>query len=147
MKFLLFLLAVVVIFFLLKKSSDTKQSPRASPRSAPGRDYDSDTGEVYDSSPDTRYSGLSDWEEDLEPLWSGNVLAEFTYQARGKKRERRKVEVHQVLEDSRGKMYLQGHCQLRDAQRTFDVNRITTKVLCGSKRYDVDDFLFDKLGI
>ena len=146
MKFLLLLFAVVSVFFLLKKSSGKSQSPGSTSELAPGRDYAPDTGEVYeDQAP--RYSGLSDWEKDLEPLWTGSLLVEFTYKARGKDRERRKVELHDVLMDGHGRIYFRGHCQSREEQRTFNIEGILTKVLCSGKRYDVDDFLYERLGL
>lgn len=46
-----------------------------------------------------------------------------------------------------GGVYLRGLCHLRNEERTFNLSNITTKILKGSKRYEVEDFLVDVLDI
>lgn len=92
------------------------------------------------------YESLNEWESDLADLWEGVLEIEFTYESR-KGRERRRVSLYKVRKNSRGNVYLYGHCERANKNRSFNIDYITTKILHKSKRYDVDDFLCDFLGI
>lgn len=93
------------------------------------------------------YKNIRDWENDLTTVWAGEYDIEFTYEKRNSSRSRRKVKLKEVCFDRKSRIYLKGFDYARDEQRTFNVENITTKVLVKSKRYDVDDFLEEFLGL
>ena len=66
---------------------------------------------------------------------------------RADRKSRRKVTLSSVMVDATGGVYLRGLCHLRNEERTFNLSNITTKILKGSKRYEVEDFLVDVLDI
>jgi len=149
--------ALVVLFSLgtlwligtVTERNENKNEPSDDIHSSPNtgeRDHTPATGKAFDhNSP--AYSSLSDWEKDLLSLWSGSLLVEFTYKARGNSNERRSVILRDVLQDGLGRIFLRGHCQLRNEQRTFNTDAITTLILCANKRYGLDEFLSEKLDI
>ena len=57
------------------------------------------------------------------------------------------VTLSSVMVDATGGVYLRGLGHLRNEERTFNLSNITTKILKGSKRYEVEDFLVDVLDI
>lgn len=107
--------------------------------------FDPGTGEVYESKPRAHKNSLEEWENTLVTLWEGNLLVEFTYQSRGKPKERRKVELYKVVEDARGDRYFYGYCQKRRDCRHFNTLWFQTMVLHKGRRLDVDDFMYEIL--
>lgn len=87
------------------------------------------------------------WEQGLSTVWRGSEDIEFTYENRRGEKSRRKVTLSSVMVDATGGVYLRGLCHLRNEERTFNLSNITTKILKGSKRYEVEDFLVDVLDI
>ena len=93
------------------------------------------------------YKNIRDWESDLTTVWAGEYEIEFTYEKRDSSRSRRKIKLREVCFDRKSRIYLKGFDHGRDEQRTFNIDNITTKILLKSKRYDVDDFLEEVLGL
>lgn len=99
--------------------------------------------------PDKKYSSLDDWKKDTKVVWQvgGDPLnVEFSYRKWDKienksVKERRFVQVEQILTDSRNLFYIRGHCRARDEARTFKMDNIGSKILHKSKRYDQHEFL------
>lgn len=93
------------------------------------------------------YKNLNDWESDLTTAWAGVCDIEFTYEKRDSSRSRRKVKLLEVCIDRKSRVYLKGFDHGRDDKRTFNTDKITTKILIKNKRYDIDDFLEEVLGL
>ena len=93
------------------------------------------------------YKYIRDWESDLTTAWAGEYEIEFTYEKRDSSRSRRKIKLREVCFDKKSRIYLKGFDYGRDEQRSFNINNITTKILLKSKRYDVDEFLDEVLGL
>lgn len=111
-------------------------------------DYDPDTGEAFDEADETlsRSQALERWEASLVRLWEGSEEIEFTYES-SSGRVRRKVTLQAVLRNEKFNVYLRGFCHLRSEERTFSAYSIVTKVLINGKRYEIEDFLSERLGI
>jgi hypothetical protein len=111
-------------------------------------DHDPDTGEVFDETDETlsRSQALERWEASLVRLWEGSEEIEFTYES-SSGRVRRKVTLKAVLRNEKFNAYLRGFCHLRCEERTFSAYSIVTKVLIKGKRYEIEDFLSERLGI
>ncbi|WP_445399901.1 WYL domain-containing protein [Zobellella sp. An-6] len=92
---------------------------------------------------------LAEFEESLTTIWAGSTKTiEFTYEKpfeRG--RSRRRVDVEELMYDAKGRIILRGHCHERGDERTFREDRILTKIKCGSKRYDFDEWCEELLGV
>jgi hypothetical protein len=92
---------------------------------------------------------LAEFEESLTTIWAGSTKTiEFTYEKpfeRG--RSRRRVDVEELMYDAKGRIILRGHCHKRGEERTFREDRILTKIKCGSKRYDFDEWCEELLGV
>lgn len=108
--------------------------------------YDPETGEVYDDAMSHESKWFEDWEASLVQLWSGSIDIEFTYESRSGK-TRRKVTLQKVMCNENGDIYLRGYCHVREEIRTFSRNSIATMILVSGKRYEVEDFVTDFLGI
>jgi len=112
---------------------------------------DQDTNQ---SSSPKKYNSLEEWQNDTKEIWRSNnepIETEFTYEKWDKSqeefvKERRTVRVNQILKDGRMNYYLRGHCLARGEVRTFDMQRMTTKILYKSRRYDPVEFL-EKLNV
>ena len=97
-----------------------------------------------------KYRGLQDWKDDTETIWEGRPrTVSFTYKPHHdyKSKERRTVHVKRVLRDGRGYLYLQGHCEKRNEQRTFRLENITTMIMDGKNRLTAADWLGEKCGL
>jgi hypothetical protein len=109
-------------------------------------DYDPETGEVHDDATYHESQNFADWEASLVQLWHGSIDIEFTYESRSG-RTRRKVTLQKVMRNDRGSIYLRGYCHVREEIRTFSRDSIATMILVKGKRYEVEDFVTDFLGI
>ena len=96
---------------------------------------------------ENNYKNIRDWESDLTTAWAGEYEIEFTYEKRDTSRSRRKIKLREVCFDKKSRIYLKGVDYGCDEQRTFNIDNIITKFLLKSKRYDVDDFLEEVLGL
>jgi len=128
--------------YLARKQA--KAQSRAGSHLASG--YDPETGEVYDDAISNQSKRLEEWEASLVHLWRGSIDIEFTYESRSE-RTRRKVTLQNVLRNERGNIYLRGFCHAREDTRTFSRDSIATMLLVKGKRYDVEDFVVDVLGV
>lgn len=90
---------------------------------------------------------LQDWKDGLATLWSGRMDIEFTYEAFNSPKVRRNVELHDIMRSGDGRIYLHGLCKEKQALRHFNASNITTMIKVGSKRYYLDEFLHDVLGV
>jgi hypothetical protein len=108
--------------------------------------YDPETGEVRDDATYHESQKFADWEASLVQLWHGSIDIEFTYESRSG-RTRRKVTLQKVMRNDRGSIYLRGYCHVREEIRTFSRDSIATMILVKGKRYEVEDFVTDFLGI
>lgn len=108
-----------------------------------GTVYDQETGEVLNAG---QVSGVRAWEDSLAPLWHGEVEATFSYRSRKtQERTRRTVTVTSIVRDHKDALYLRGFCHLRNEDRTFALDRITTKLTIGGKKYDAMEYVRDKI--
>ena len=104
--------------------------------------------EHEDTGPRPTYSTIEDWKGDLRTIWQGDPRTiEFTYGTRDGDKTRRKVDVEQVLVDGRGEIYMRAFCHLRNEPRTFRFDRIRTKILDRSQRFEPYEWLGEKLNI
>lgn len=124
----------------------TKQQAKA--RRIPAQDDDQEPIAIYDEPGQgaPRNQALEDWEASLVRLWHGSAEIEFTYDSRSGKM-RRKITLEDVFRNDRFSIYLRGICHTRNETRTFSRDYITTKILAKGKRYEVEDFLIDVLGV
>ena len=137
---ILIVIALAMYFFIKNRSDSTKQNEEPI----------HETCLVGSQEPIEykRYESLDDWKEDTVVLWHGNPRRiEFTYEKFDGAKSRRAVDVDRIIQDGAGRIYLQGHCQLRNENRTFQIDRITTKILDKSTRYEVFDWLDTKFNI
>jgi len=133
--------------FLAKQHAKKAAKARPHLGRTPATDYDPETGEVYgDGRHASRSLAIERWEASLVQLWSGSEDVEFTYESRSG-RVRRKVTVQKVLRNDEFTVYLRGFCHVRNEERTFSTDSIRTKILVKGTRYDVEDFLSERLGI
>lgn len=94
-----------------------------------------------------RYGTLDAWKADLVTLWEGGPIEiEFTYETE-EATTRRSVSLIRVARNSRRDLYLIGICHERKEERTFNLDRVTTKILYKSRRYIHPEFLEEVLGI
>lgn len=99
--------------------------------------------------PSKTYSSLDDWEKDTKVVWQmegAPLKLEFTYEKWDRLeekyvREQRSVNVEEIIKDSRNDFYLRGSCMARGGVRTFHLDRISTKILYKSRRYDPYEFI------
>lgn len=94
-------------------------------------------------------SELSDFEDRLHEVGHGRVNAKITieYLDASSKTTTRPVKVRRALADHDGGIYLRGHCYMRNASRTFRVDRIKSFIDDDGVVIDHRDFLSDRLGI
>lgn len=108
-----------------------------------GTVYDQETGEVLN---DGRSSYLDAWDDTLAPLWQGSFETTFSYRSSAKQeRTRRTVTVTSIVRDHKDALYLQGFCHLRNEERTFSLDRITTKLTLDGKKHDALKYIQDKI--
>lgn len=93
---------------------------------------------------------LESWESNLRTVWKGQPqLLEFTYtKYSGDKREkqRRKVDVFEVLINPDKKYYLKGFCRHSKEVKHFKEQNIETMLLHKSKRMEVAEWLEGRVG-
>lgn len=94
-------------------------------------------------------SKLAEFEESLTTIWAGTTKTiEFTYEKPfGDRRSRRRVDVEELMYDTKGRIVLRGYCHEKGEERTFRESRIRTKIKAGSKRYDFDEWCEELLGV
>ena len=89
---------------------------------------------------------IARWRKELKIAWEGNpVFCEFSYESNSGERTRRQVSIRQLLLGKYNKLYFFGLCHLRDEDRTFNTDNITSKILHKGKRWDVTDWIYDVL--
>lgn len=131
-----------------KSAAAFKQTLKGNPKEEAGFAVRMSAQSVDDDAVDGRkYDSLEDWEASLATIWTGNIDVEFTYQPFNRPKERRKVELQEVKESGDARLYLCGHCTTRNDHRHFNVENITTMIKAGSKRFEVYDFMHEKLGL
>lgn len=108
-----------------------------------GERYNPDTGEIFES---PRSAYFSNWDESLTPVWQGEFEATFSYLNRKTERTRRTVVVTNIERSPRGALYFRGFCQLRNEVRTFALDRIKTKLTIDGKKYDLWEYVNEKIG-
>jgi len=85
---------------------------------------------------------LHEWEKDLSTIWRGAPKTiEFSYESFKEEKTRRKVDVRKIVKNSRGIIYLRGFCHLRNEERTFRADNITSKILESGHHYNVGEWL------
>ena len=108
-----------------------------------GTVYDPETGEVLN---DDRSSYLNAWDDTLALLWQGSFETTFSYRSSAKQeRTRRTVTVTSIVRDHKDALYLRGFCHLRNEDRTFALDRITTKLTIDGKKHDALKYIQDKI--
>lgn len=134
--------------FLAKQLAQKTAKTKSARPQTPATDYDPETGEVYEDArlPAPRSRVIEKWEASLVQIWEGSEDIEFTYESRNG-RVRRKVTLQTVLRNDKYNVYLRGFCHVRNEERTFSAYSILTKILVKGKRYEIEDFLSEKLGI
>lgn len=92
---------------------------------------------------------LAEFEESLTTIWAGTTKTiEFTYEKPfGDRRSRRRVDVEELMYDSKSRLVIRGYCHEKGEERTFRESRIRTKIKCGSKRYDFDEWCVELLDV
>lgn len=142
---LLFALAAVSALFSYVKSCFRRAKEYDNQPKTPinGERYDPDTGEVFES---PRSAYFSNWDESLTPVWQGEFEATFSYLNRKNERTRRTVVVTNIERSPRGTLYFRGFCQLRNEVRTFALDRIKTKLTIDGKKYDLWEYVTEKIG-
>lgn len=85
---------------------------------------------------------LADWGRELRVIWHGECPdIEFTYRT-----TRRTVTPQYILRHTNGDEYIHGYCHVRNENRTFNLNRLDTKILMKSRRYDPYEWLEKIIG-
>lgn len=108
-----------------------------------GTRFNPETGEVFESPKSNRFNR---WEDTLTPLWKGQFEATFSYVSSKHERTRRTVKVTSIEKDYKDALYFRGFCQLRNEVRTFALDRIKTKLTIDGKKYDLWDYVNEKIG-
>jgi hypothetical protein len=97
-----------------------------------------------------KYHTLGEWEKDLTVLWEGDTpIINFKYEKfdEGKNKyikQKRMVNVKQILRDSRNLFYLKGFDYKRLEDRTFKIDRIISKITTDAREYDIYEWLDEK---
>lgn len=91
---------------------------------------------------------LARWKARLVPIWIGTPRTiEFTYESRDGGRHRRKVNVVRISRDAQqDSWYFHGFCHMRKEDRTFNTISITTKILEGNRRWEIEDWITEVAG-
>lgn len=92
---------------------------------------------------------FDEFENDQSVIWTDAdhdepVFIEFSYRDRDGVRSRRDISLLAVSVCG-GELYFTGHCFDRGAERTFKVNRITSKILFNDAKYGKNEFIDDVL--
>ena len=142
---LLFALAAVSALFSYVKSCfrRAEEYDKRTKTREDGTRYNPETGEVLN---DGRAAYFGAWEDTLTPLWKGQFEATFSYVSSKQERTRRTVKVTSIEEDYKGALYFRGFCQLRNEVRTFALDRIKTKLTIDGKKYDLWEYVNEKIG-
>lgn len=162
MEFIVSLVFVSIILFLiihfcsgLYKQKNVEALTKAKIDVAESGDESSDgsfvvEGQNPDQSIASRtYSSLGDWEKDTKIVWQMDgapLELKFTYEkwdrhAEKYVREKRSVNVEEIIKDSRNDFYFRGSCLARGAVRTFHLDRISTKIMYKDRQYDPYEFI------
>lgn len=108
-----------------------------------GTRFNPETGEVFES---PKSNSFNRWEDTLTPLWKGQFEATFSYVSNKHERTRRTVKVTSIEKDYKDALYFRGFCQLRNEVRTFALDRIKTKLTIDGKKYDLWEYVNEKIG-
>lgn len=93
------------------------------------------------------YDSVEDWKNELTVVWTGKTDdIEFTYR-KYDENERRSISPTEFGFDGNKKAYIVGTCHQSNESRTFKTARIETKIKVGSKRFELVDWLEEKLGV
>ena len=131
---------------------DEKEAERAKRENEEPLGFDPETGEVFDYKSlkprGRRSNALTNWESNLKTVWTGSQKVEFSYLNKKGQETRRNVIISAVERGYGGRLYFRGYCMLRGENRTFELSRIQSKILLeNGKRYHVDEFLLNVLGV
>ena len=132
MEIVLFILFIAIIIAFVKNNISSKSN------------YIQNINNEID---DKIYHNLEEWENDLKTIWDDiPITVEFTYDS-SEGPKRRKVDVYEVLKNSRDDIYIRGYCHFRKSQRTFNILDIISKIKIKNKYYDPEEWLCEELGL
>lgn len=96
-----------------------------------------------------KYDSIEDWKNDLTVIWSGKTDdIEFSYRKDwDSPKERRKVTPHELVFDGNKRIYIKGLCHKRNETVHFNQEKIETKILAGSTRYDFEEWVERRLKV
>ena len=135
--FLIIITIAVVLYYNIRKSRD-RMAPRGQ----------ADDFQEQHSEYRAPNGAFREWEESLSTIWEGpSRTIEFTYRAADEEVTRRQVQVHKVLKDKKGRIYLDGYCLLRNEPRTFNFERIKSSITDNNQKYNAYDWLTDGIGL
>lgn len=142
---LLFALAAIAALFGYAKSCfrRAEEYDNRTKTQKGGTRYNPETVEVLESPRSNRFNL---WEDTLTPLWKGEFEATFSYVSSKQERTRRTVKVTSIEKDYKDALYFRGFCQLRNEVRTFALDRIKTKLTIDGKKYDLWEYVNEKIG-
>ncbi len=110
--------------------------------------YSSNT-DIDDEDEWKKYDSIEDWKNDLTVIWSGTTDdIEFSYRKDwDSPKERRKVTPHELVFDGNKRIYIKGLCHKRNETIHFNQEKIETKILAGSTRYDFEEWVERRLKV
>lgn len=96
-----------------------------------------------------KYDSVEQWKNDLTVIWAGQTDdIEFSYRKDwNSPKERKKVTPQELVFDSNKRIYVKGLCHKRNEIVYFNQDKIETKILAGSTRYDFDEWVERRLKI
>ncbi|TYC93818.1 WYL domain-containing protein [Vibrio anguillarum] len=104
-------------------------------------DYEEDEWKKYDS--------IEDWKADLTIFWAGKTDdIEFSYRKDyDSPKERKKVTPKELVFDGNKRIYIKGYCHQKQKDVHFNAEKIETKILAGSTRYDFEEWVERRLKV
>lgn len=130
------------IFLLIRKIKKT--SPTITTSSST-----TDNTEQDDEDEWKKYNSIEDWKSDLTVIWAGDTDdIEFSYRKDyDSPKERKKVTPKELVFDGNKRVYIKGYCHKTQKDVHFNSEKIETKILAGSTRYDFDEWVERRLKI
>ncbi|CAH8213947.1 hypothetical protein VAE151_560175 [Vibrio aestuarianus] len=96
-----------------------------------------------------KYDSIEDWKADLTVFWAGKTDdIEFSYRKDyNSPKERKKVTPKELVFDGNKRIYIKGYCHQKQKDVHFNSEKIETKILAGSTRYDFEEWVERRLKV
>ncbi|MDN4711633.1 WYL domain-containing protein [Vibrio parahaemolyticus] len=110
---------------------------------------DSSSTDIDDEDAWKKYDSIEDWKNDLTVIWSGTTDdIEFSYRKDwDSPKERRNVTPLELVFDGNKRIYIKGLCHKRNETVHFNQDKIETKILAGSTRYEFYEWVERRLKV